>query len=156
MILVSACLLGINCKYNGGNSLRKEVLEFLKNKGEFILVCPEFLGGLPIPRDPSEIVKRKGKNRILVKSITGRDVTRNFLKGAKKTLVIAKNNKVKLAILKSKSPSCGVGQTYDGTFSNTLVKGNGITAALLKKNGIRVITEIDIQNYLNSKEKKVA
>ncbi|PIP23386.1 MAG: hypothetical protein COX90_01905 [Candidatus Nealsonbacteria bacterium CG_4_10_14_0_2_um_filter_38_17] len=155
MILVSACLLGINCKYNGESNLCEEVLELLKDKGEFIAICPECLGSLSIPRDPSEIVQINGKqNKILVKSIRGENVTQAFLKGARKALKVAKNNNVKLAILRSKSPSCGAGQTYDGTFSGKLVKNDGITAALLKKHGIRVVTEVDIKNYIWLREKE--
>jgi len=138
MILVSACLLGANCQYNGENDFTKELLEYLKNKGEFIAVCPEVLGSLPIPRDGAEIIGKK------VKTVKGKDVTKEFVKGAKKVLKIAKQNKVTLAILKAKSPSCGVGLIYDGTFSHKLTEGDGITAALLRKNGIKVLIEKDI------------
>jgi len=138
MILVSACLLGANCQYNGENDFTKELLEFLKDKGEFIAVCPEVLGGLPIPRDGAEIVGDK------VKTAKGGDVTKEFLSGAEKVLKIAKENNVDLAILKAKSPSCGVGTIYDGTFSRKLISGDGVTAALLRKNGIKVMTEKDI------------
>ena len=138
MILVSACLLGVNCQYNGESDFTKELLEFLKNKGEFITVCPEVLGGLPIPRDGAEIVGDK------VKTAKGNDVTKEFLKGAEKVLKFAKENNVDLAILKAKSPSCGVDIIYDGTFSRKLIEGDGITAALLRKNGIKVMTEKDL------------
>jgi len=138
MILVSACLLGVNCQYNGESDFTKELLEFLKNKGEFITVCPEVLGGLPIPRDGAEIVANK------VKTTKGNDVTKKFLEGAEKVLKFAKENNVDLAILKAKSPSCGVGMIYDGTFSRKLIEGDGITAALLRKNGIKVMTEKDL------------
>ncbi len=138
MILVSACLLGVNCQYNGESDFTKELLEFLKNKGEFITVCPEVLGGLPIPRDGAEIVANK------VKTTKGNDVTKKFLEGAEKVLKFAKENNVDLAILKAKSPSCGVGMIYDGTFSRKLIAGDGITAALLRKNGIKVMTEKDL------------
>lgn len=138
MILVSACLLGTNCQYNGESDFTKELLEFLKNKGEFIAVCPEVLGGLPIPRDGAEIVGDK------VKTTKGNDVTKEFLKGAEEVLKFAKENNVDLAILKAKSPSCGVGMIYDGTFSRKLIEGDGITAALLRKNGIKVMTEKDL------------
>ena len=137
MILVSACLLGANCQYNGENDFTKELLEFLKDKGEFIAICPEVLGGLPIPRDGAEIVGDK------VKTAKGDDVTKEFLKGAERVLKFAKKNNVDLAILKAKSPSCGVGTIYDGTFSRKLINGDGVTAALLRKNGIKVMTEKD-------------
>lgn len=126
MILISACLLGINCQYNEENDLSEEVLEFLKDKRGFIAVCPECLGGLAIPRDPSEIIGGKGEDVIedkaKVKTIKGKDVTKQFLKGAEKALKIAQQNNIKLAILKSRSPSCGVDQTCDGTFSGRLIK----------------------------------
>ena len=140
MILVSACLLGVNCQYNGESDLTKEFLEFLKDKGGFIAVCPEVLGGLAIPRDGAEIVNGK------VKNVKGKDVTKEFLEGAEKVLKIAKENKVDLAILKAKSPSCGVGLIYDGTFSRKIIEGDGVTAALLRKNGIKVMTEKDLLN----------
>lgn len=150
MILVSACLLGINCQYNGENDLTKKLLEFLADKGEFIAVCPEVLGGLSIPRDASEIVGGTGKdviaNNANVKSIKNKDVTKNYLRGAERVLKIAKENNVDLAILKAKSPSCGVGLTYDGTFSHKFIEGDGVTAALLRKNGIKVMTEKDLLN----------
>jgi uncharacterized protein YbbK (DUF523 family) len=136
-ILVSACLLGINCQYNGESDFTRELLEVLKDKGEFIAVCPEVLGGLPIPRDGAEIVGKK------VKTANSKDVTKQFLKGAQQVLKIAKENNVKLAILKAKSPSCGADWIYDGTFSRNLIKGDGITATLLKKNKIKVLTEKD-------------
>lgn len=139
-ILVSACLLGINCQYNGESDFTRELLEFLKDKGEFIAVCPEVLGSLPIPRDGAEIVGKK------VKTAADKDVTKQFLKGAERVLKIAKENNVKFAILKAKSPSCGAGWIYDGTFSRNLIKGDGVTASLLKKNKIKVFTEKDLLN----------
>jgi len=148
MILVSACLLGVNCQYKEDNDLSRELLEFLKDKGEFIAVYPEVLGGMFVPRDASEIEGGSGEKVISgkasVKSIKGKNVTKEFLKGAERVLEIAKQNKVDLAILKAKSPSCGAGLTYDGTFSKILVEGDGVTAALLKKHSIKVITEKDL------------
>ena len=135
MILVSACLCGVNCKYNGQNNLNENVLELLK-KGEAILVCPEQLGGLTTPRSPSEI--QVINNEIHVVNNDGIDVTKEFKKGAEEVLRLAKELNIKKAILKKKSPSCGLGEIYDGTFSNTLTKGNGITANLLIENGIEV------------------
>lgn len=133
-ILVSACLLGINCKYNGKNNYHQELLDYLKDKS-VIPICPEIYGGLKTPRDPSEI---KG-DKVITKE--GQDVTENFQRGAEETLKLAKEFNVKKAILKSKSPSCGYGEIYDGTFSDQLIKGNGITAELLKQNGIEILTE---------------
>ncbi len=136
MILVSACLMGENVKYNGENNYSEKIAEFLKDK-EYVLVCPEVLGGLSIPRDPSEIIKDK------VISKTGKDVTKNFELGALQALEIAKQNKVTMAILKQSSPSCGFGKIYDGTFLNNKIKGNGKTAELLLKEGIKILTEED-------------
>jgi len=136
-ILVSACLLGINCKYDGTSNKNEKILKLAKN---YILipVCPEILGGLSIPREPAE---RKGK-RVITKS--GKDVTEYFVKGAKEVLKICKILKIKKAILKQKSPSCGCGKIYDGTFSGRLIKGDGVTAKLLKRNKIKIFTEEDI------------
>lgn len=137
-ILVSSCLLGKNCKYNGGNNLNQSLVDYLKNY-EIIPVCPEVLGGLPIPREPSEISKNKVINKL------GVDVTNNFILGAKKTLVIALKNNCKEAILKKNSPSCGYGTIYDGTFLSRKTIGNGVTAELLFQNGIVILNE---ENYL--------
>lgn len=139
MYLVSKCLLGENCKYNGTNNKNEAVISFLKDKN-YISVCPECLGGLTIPRNPSEISGEK------VISSLGDDVTDMFKKGAEKTLEIAKINNVNIAILKQRSPSCGCGFIYDGTFSKTVKKGNGVTADLLLKNNIKILTE---ENFLN-------
>jgi uncharacterized protein YbbK (DUF523 family) len=133
-ILISACFLGINCKYDGTSNKNEKILKLAK---DFILipVCPEILGGLPIPREP---VEQKGK-RVITKS--GKDVTKYFEKGAKEVLKIAKILKIKKAILKQRSPSCGSGQIYDGTFSGKIIKGDGVTTKLLKKNKIKVFSE---------------
>lgn len=143
MILVSACLLGINCKYNGKNNYNDKVIEFIKNK-KFIPVCPEQLGGLETPRKPSEIILKNNKKYVY--NIENKDVTREFKKGALETLYIAKKFKCQLAILKANSPSCGCGKIYDGSFSSKLVNGNGITAQLLIDNKIKVVSEEDILN----------
>jgi uncharacterized protein YbbK (DUF523 family) len=132
-ILVSACLLGTNCKYSGGNNYSEEVMEYLKDY-EIIPICPEQLGGLPTPRPASEIIGDKVINN------EGTDVTSNYQKGAEETLKIAKLLGIKKALLKAKSPSCGNGKIYDGTFSGTLIDGDGITTKLLKENNIEVIT----------------
>ncbi|MDZ7798136.1 MAG: DUF523 domain-containing protein [Patescibacteria group bacterium] len=133
--LISACLLGIKCRWDAKFKPCQKAIELFK-QGQVIPVCPEQLGGLPTPRIPQEIQK---DGRVLNKE--GREVTEEFKKGASETLRIAKLLGVKEFIGKSKSPSCGFGKTYDGTFSGTLVKGNGVTADLLSKNGIKVITE---------------
>lgn len=135
MILVSACLCGINCKYNGGNNIDEKVLQMVRD-GLAIPVCPEQLGGLPTPRTPAEIKIVDGEKRVVTKD--GRDVTENYQKGAQEVLRIAQELKIKKAILKKKSPSCGLDEIYDGTFSNNLTKGNGVTTDLLLKNDIEV------------------
>lgn len=147
MIFVSACLIGENYKYNGGNNLNNKVMDFLKDK-EYMAICPEVSGGLSTPRDPSEIENGAG-NKVLngeakVFSDKGEDVTVNFLKGAYNTLKLAEKYNPELIILKAKSPSCGKGKTYDGTFSKTIVVGNGVTSELLIKNGYKIITEDEL------------
>lgn len=135
---MSACLLGVKCRWDAKFKPCDKAIELFK-KGNVIPVCPEQLGGLPTPRIPQEIQK---DGRVLNKE--GKDVTEEFKKGAEETLRIAKLLGVKEFIGKSKSPSCGFGKTYDGTFSDTLINGNGITADLLSKNEIKVITEKDL------------
>ena len=132
-IIVSACLAGVNCNYRGRNSENKAVAE-LVNEGRAIMVCPEQLGGLTTPRPPAEIKD----GRVITKE--GADVTKEFLAGANEVLNICKKYNCKKAILKSRSPSCGSGKICDGNFNGTLVDGHGITAALLKENGIEVST----------------
>jgi len=141
VILISACLAGINCKYNGENNGNEKVMELIKNE-KIILVCPEQLGGLKTPRIPAEIKIINGDKRVITKD--GIDVTLEYTRGANEVLDLAKRFNITKAILKSKSPSCGCGQIYDGNFSNNLIIGNGITADLLIKNGIEVITEKDL------------
>lgn len=137
MKLCSACLLGINCRYDGKIIPNDEVIRLAK-KEILIPVCPEQLGGLSTPREPSE--QNGGK----VITISGVDVTCNFIKGAEQVLILAQIYGIKEAILKQESPSCGCGRIYDGTFSNRLIQGDGVTTILLKKNKIKVITEQDL------------
>ena len=132
-ILVSACLLGVNCKYNGRNNASDEVDEFLKNY-EIIPICPEIMGGLTTPRTAAE---QKG-DKVITQD--GKDVTEQYRKGAEECLFLAKKYDVKKALLKLKSPSCGYEQVYDGTFSHTLINKNGITAQLLIDNDVEIIT----------------
>ena len=131
-ILVSACLMGENCKYNGGNNYSEAVLEYVKGH-EVISVCPEVMGVLSIPRSSAEIVNGKVINTDNI------SVDKEFRDGADKALKIALDNQVDLAILQSRSPSCGVKEIYDGTFTKTKIKGMGIFAKLLKDNGIKLI-----------------
>lgn len=140
-IAVSACLLGVNCKYSGGNNKNEAVLR-LRERYELVPVCPESFGGLPIPREPSEI--RGG--RVFARS--GSDVTAAFQYGAQKALEKALENGCKTAVLKERSPSCGYGKIYDGTFTGSLTDGNGIAAALFAENGIAVLGESRVQELL--------
>lgn len=144
MKLVSACLLGVNCKYNGGNNFRPQIAELVK-KGHVIPVCPEQLGGLPTPRRPAEIVGGAGEDvvagRARVITDRGEEVTPSFVRGAREVLELAKKAGVTEAILKERSPSCGCHAIYDGTFSRSVKLGKGVTAALLEKHGINVISE---------------
>jgi len=146
-ILVSACLLGINCKYNGGNNKNENVLNLIE-KYILIPVCPEQLGGLSTPREPAEIVGGNGSDVLSreakVVTNSGKDITQMFVKGAEETLKIAKMFKAKIAILKDGSPSCGVKHIYDGTFTHRIKSGSGVTASILKKSGMIVISEVEI------------
>ena len=146
--MVSACLLGIKCAWDGKTRYKnKKVIELLR-KETLIPVCPEQLGGLATPRVLQEIEKGSGEDvldgRSIVKNKIGQDVTRQFIRGAKEVLEIAKQYNIKEFIAKSNSPSCGCGFIYDGSFSKRLIKGDGVTVALFKRNGIKVITESDI------------
>ena len=140
-IMVSTCLAGENCKYNGGNNQNEKVLQLMA-ENEVILVCPEQLGGLPTPRVPSEI--KDG----VVTSRDGRIVDAQFRAGAEKCLEIAMLEKPELIILQSRSPSCGIKQRYDGTFTGTLTEGPGVTAQLLMENGFRCVDVEDLQLML--------
>jgi uncharacterized protein YbbK (DUF523 family) len=142
-ILVSACLLGVNCRYDGGNSRDENAINRLK-ADELIPVCPEEAGGLSTPRPPVEIVGGDGNDvldgKAKVMTVDGEDKTEEFLKGAQHALELAQSQGATCVILKAKSPSCGCGTIYDGSFSGTLISGDGVTTALLKRHGIEVIT----------------
>ncbi len=138
-VLISACLAGINCKFNGENNLLDSgILDEISKKYHLLFVCPEVFGGLSTPREPAEM---KGG---LVVTKTAKDVSENFKFGAEICLKIAKLNGCKKAILKARSPSCGSGQIYDGSFSKKLIFGDGVAAKLLKENGILVFSEDEI------------
>jgi len=142
-ILISACLVGINCKFNGENNLlNKDVLDEISKRYHLLFVCPEVYGGLSTPREPAEM-----NNGVVVCKFSGKDVSENFKNGAEICLKIAKLNGCKKAILKSKSPSCGSGQIYDGSFSKRLILGDGITVKLLKENEILVYSEDEIVGF---------
>ena len=137
IIMVSACLAGENCKYNGGNNRNKKV-EALFNGNRIIPICPEVMGGLSTPRVPSEIVHG------IVMNKDGVNVDREYRCGAEMALKIAEREKPDLVILQSRSPSCGVKQRYDGTFTGTLIDGPGLTAELLMRHGFRVV---DVEDF---------
>jgi uncharacterized protein YbbK (DUF523 family) len=137
MRLCSACLLGVKCRFDGQAATDEKVLA-LGRKEVLVPVCPEQLGGLPTPRRPQEI---RGKKVI---TDLEDDVTNQFNKGAEEVLHIAQLYGITEAVFKQRSPSCGCGKIYDGTFSDRVIKGDGVTTALLKKNGINVITEEDL------------
>ena len=136
-IAVSACLLGENCKYNGGNNYSEKVIEYIKGH-EVVPVCPEVLGGLPIPRESAEIVNGKVSHK------DGTSVDKEFRRGAETALKIIKEQQVDFVILQSRSPSCGVNTIYDGSFSGKIISGQGVFANLLQKNGIKVIDVKDL------------
>lgn len=151
MILVSACLAGVECRYDGRHNLVNTV-ELLVKKGKAVLVCPEQLGGLSTPRLPAEIVGGTGDDvldgRARVVDIKGNDVTDQFLKGAEQTLKIAQFYGATKAVLKESSPSCGSNMIYDGTFKGKKMDGFGVTTALLRRHGIEVISEKELHEYL--------
>lgn len=142
MYLISSCLIGINCRYNGTSSLITE-LKKMVDEGKAIIACPEVLGGLDTPREPCEI--QPSSNTII--SASGQDYTDAFRQGAIETLHLCQQENITTAILKSRSPSCGCGKIYDGNFQGQLIDGNGLTADLLIQNDIKVYTE---ENYLEN------
>ena len=143
-ILVSACLLGISCRYDGKSKPNKNILELLK-KHNLIPVCPEIYGGLPTPRIPAEVKDDK----VIRKD--GVDVTKQYQIGAHEALKLAKLYDIKLAILKEKSPSCGYNKIYDGSFSKNLIEKQGITAKLFSENNIKIIGETCLNEIENLK-----
>ncbi len=139
-LLISACLLGVSCRYDGlSKPLPSEILETLKKRYILIPICPEIFGGLATPRIPAEI----GNDRRVLRK-DGKDITAEYQKGAMEALRLAKFYGCQKALLKARSPSCGNGEIYDGTFTGTRINGDGITAALFKANGIRIFTENDL------------
>lgn len=140
-ILVSACLLGIPCRYDGSDKLTEELL-LLSERHTLIPICPEQLGGLSTPRNPSERINER------IVSKTGEDVTEQFLLGAKLAYDIATLNQCKIAILKERSPSCGHNMIYDGSFQGNIIPGMGVCAELLTQNGIKVYGESDLPQLI--------
>lgn len=150
MKIVSACLAGVSCRWNGKSSLNKKVKEMVEN-GEAMAACPEVLGGLPVPRKPAGICGGLGEDVLIGKAKVrtvgdGEDQTIYYIRGAEEFLKMAKSRNVETAILRNKSPSCGCGKTWqlDDKFKNHLVDGDGVATALLKRNGIRVISDEDL------------
>ena len=147
-ILVSACLLGVSCRYDGKSKPHPAVLA-LQGQHQLIPVCGEIFGGLPTPRTPAERVG----DRVLTED--GRDVTQEYHRGAQEVLALARRLDCKVALLKERSPSCGTGEIYDGSFTRTLTAGDGVTAELLRASGIAVFGEsrlADLAEYLNREE----
>lgn len=142
-LIISACLLGEPCRYDGRS---KPCQDIQKLKGDYLFlpVCPECMGGLPTPRPPAEL-QRDGR----VVNREGIDVTTQYRKGAEMVLEIAQREGCEIALLKEKSPSCGKGMIYDGSFSSTLIPGNGVCAALLIENGIEVLGESEVGRLLD-------
>lgn len=142
-LLISACLMGADCKYSGGNNaLDGETLAKLREEYILIPVCPEFAGGLPTPRDPSE---RRGS---LVVSNKGRDVTAEYEKGANTALALCRRFDCRKALLKERSPSCGSGEIYDGSFTAVIVRGYGVAAEKLREAGIEIFGESEIDSLI--------
>ncbi len=140
-LLISACLLGVSCRYDGKSKPHKDIEE-LKKKYNLIPICPEIYGGLETPRVPSERIKDK----VIMKN--GRDVTENYNRGRDESYKLVLLFNCKKALLKEKSPSCGKGKIYDGTFTGALTDGNGVTAEFFIKNGIEVFGESEISKLL--------
>ena len=136
-IAVSACLLGENCKYNGGNKYSEKVVDFIKGH-EVTGICPECLGGLPVPREPAEIVDG------IVRTKDGTSVDEAFRRGAEAAMKIMEENDIELVILQSRSPSCGIKTIYDGTFSGKLIVGQGVFAQMLTKQNFKIVDISDL------------
>ncbi len=139
-ILISACLLGARCRYDGAGKTNAQALA-LAQQVSCVPVCPEQLGGLPTPRPPAE---RQGA---AVRTREGADVTAAYARGAEETLRLARLFGCRIAVLKERSPSCGKGCCYDGSFTGTLTDRSGVTAELLEQNGIRVIGESELETF---------
>ena len=144
MIVVSSCLAGLEVRYNGTHCLENKISKLVE-ENKAMTICPELLGGLSTPREPAEIVGGDGEDVIdgkaKVVDQSGNDVTEDFVKGAYASLEVVKKVNAKLVVLKENSPSCGSSMVYNGEFNGKKIAGNGVTSALLKRNGIQVISE---------------
>lgn len=149
-ILVSRCLLGHRVRYDGGAHGPFDLLQQWLNEGRVVALCPEVAGGLPTPRAPAEIPGGQGAQvldgQLPVLTIDGEDVTAAFVSGAEQALALVRRHGIRLALLKSRSPSCGNLQTYDGSFSGMRVPGEGVTAALLRREGVQVFSELQLDD----------
>jgi uncharacterized protein YbbK (DUF523 family) len=147
MIVISSCLAGLKVRYNGTDCLDTNIEEFIK-KENIRTVCPELLGGFSTPREPAEIVGGNGYDvldgKAFVKDAKGNDVTQMYIEGANKTLVFIKDLEAEMVVLKENSPSCGSGSIYTGNFDGTKMSGVGVTTALLRRNGIKVVSEDEL------------
>ncbi len=143
-IAVSACLLGTRCRYDGGSKPCEAVIA-LRSRHTLVPICPEAMAGLPIPHPANEIVSA---SPLCVRDASGADNTDAFVRGAERALAHAQEKSCELAVLKAKSPSCGLGRVYDGTFTGTLVPGDGVAAALFKQAGIPCVDEAHIPDGL--------
>lgn len=148
-VLVSACLLGQPVRYDGRASGHPDLLQRWQGEGRVLALCPEVAGGLPTPRPAAEIPGGQGgavlDGQAQVLTVTGEDVSAAFLAGAQTALALVRRHGIRIAVLKSGSPSCGNLQTYDGTFSGTKVSGEGVTTALLRREGVQVFSELQLE-----------
>ncbi|MAB24242.1 DUF523 domain-containing protein [Pseudomonas neustonica] len=148
-ILVSRCLLGHPVRYDGGGFDPQAQLLRWQDEGRVVAVCPEVAGGLPTPRPPAEIPGGQGAmvldGLLPVRTIEGQDVSRAFVSGAEQAVQLAASQAIRFALLKARSPSCGNHENYDGSFTGTRVRGEGVTAAALRRAGVRVFNESEIE-----------
>ncbi|MBF8744101.1 DUF523 domain-containing protein [Pseudomonas putida] len=148
-VLVSACLLGQPVRYDGRSSGHPDLLQRWQGEGRVVPLCPEVAGGLPTPRPPAEIPGGQGGEVLdgtaVVVTVIGEDVSAAFLAGARQALALARKHGIRVAVLKAGSPSCGNRLTYDGTFSGVKVPGEGVTAALLRREGVLVFSELELE-----------
>ena len=150
-ILISGCLIGEKVKYNGlDNQLSSKLIEQWTSEGRLVPICPEVEGGLPVPRNPVEILNGNGSDVLngVAKAYDdkGNDVTEAFITGAEKALKVAKEQRIDIAVLKERSPSCGSNSIYNGKFNGTKIDGMGVTASLLAMNGVKVFSEDELEN----------
>ncbi len=148
-VLVSACLLGQPVRYDGRSSGHPDLLQLWQQQGRVVPLCPELAGGLPTPRPPAEIPGGQGgavlDGEARVVTVQGEDVSAEFLAGARLALELVRRHGIRVAVLKSGSPSCGNRQVYDGTFSGCKIDGEGVTSALLRREGVQVFSELELE-----------